>query len=105
MEKSLAVSNLMCTFAMTKRRERAKAQGQQLNQQLVRCEVKSKEHPVAKKMADLCFDVAKLIIGGVVLAGLMKQEIDYLFLLTTATIAISIFLGLAVYLIEYSEKK
>ena len=95
----------MRTFAMTKIRERAKAQGQQLNQQLVRNEVKPKEHPVAKKMADFCFDVTRLIIGGVVLAGLMKQEIDYLFLLTTATIAISIFLGLAIYLIEYSEKK
>lgn len=104
MEKSLAVSNLMCTFAMTKRRERAKAQGQQLNQQLVRNEVKPKEHPVAKKMADLCFDVAKLIIGGVVLAGLMKQDFEYLPLLGAAFIAILLAIGFGIYLIEYSDK-
>ena len=39
-----------------------------------------KEHPIAKKMGDFFIDVAKLVIGGVILAGLMKQDIDYSFL-------------------------
>ena len=39
-----------------------------------------KEHPIAKKLGDFFIDVAKLIIGGVILAGLMKQDIDYLIL-------------------------
>ena len=31
-------------------------------------------------MGDFFIDVAKLVIGGVILAGLMKQDIDYSFL-------------------------
>ena len=66
---------------MSTRRERAKAQSAQQSKQVVAAVSKQvKEHPIAKKMGDFFIDVAKLVIGGVILAGLMKQDIDYLFL-------------------------
>ena len=56
-------------------------------------------------MGDFFIDVAKLIIGGVILAGLMKQDIDYAFLAICALIAVSIFVGLGIYLIKASNRK
>ena len=64
-----------------------------------------KEHPIAKKMGDFFIDVAKLIIGGVILAGLMKQDIDYAFLTLCAFGAVSAFVGLGIYLIKVSNSK
>ena len=36
---------------------------------------------MTKKLGDFFVDVAKLIVGGVVLGGLMKQDIEFLKLL------------------------
>ena len=64
---------------MSTRRDRAKAQSAQQSKQVVIAASKQvKEHPIAKKMGDFFIDVAKLVIGGVILVGLMKQDIDYL---------------------------
>lgn len=91
---------------MTTRRERAKAQkAQQNNSAVVAVAHPQREHPIAKKMGDFFIDVAKLIIGGVILAGLMKQDIDYAFLAICALIAVSIFVGLGIYLIKASNRK
>ena len=66
---------------MSTRRERAKAQSAQLSRQETAVAAKTvKEHPIAKKMGDFFIDVEKLVIGGVILAGLMKQDINYSFL-------------------------
>lgn len=73
---------------MNARREKAKAQNQ-LNQQLAAQEehkrVMEKEsqkrksrREMTKKLGDFFVDVAKLIVGGVVLGGLMKQDIEFL---------------------------
>ena len=90
---------------MSTRRERAKAQNAQLSKQEVANVIKpTKEHPIAKKMGDFFIDVAELVIGGVILAGLMKQDIDYAFLALCAFGAVSAFVGLGVYLIKVSNR-
>lgn len=97
---------------MSTRRERAKAQNAQRgkrdlsdNQAVVAIAKPAKEHPIAKKMGDFFIDVAKLVIGGVILAGLMKQEIDYAFLAICALAAVTAFVGLGMYLIKVSNRK
>ena len=90
---------------MSTRRERAKAHSAQQSKQEAVAVVKPVgEHPIAKKMGDFFIDVAKLVIGGVILAGLMKQDIDYAFLALCALGAVSAFIGLGVYLIKVSNR-
>jgi len=90
---------------MTGRRDKNKQQQAQLNSQLEVLQPKPrKEHPVAKKMGDFFIDVAKLIIGGVILAGLMKQDIDYWTLALCGFGAVLILVGLGLYLIKASNK-
>ena len=59
------------------------------------------QHPVLKKLGDFFFDVAKLIFGGVILAGLMKQDVNYWILLVVGamTIVITVFIGIVFILI------
>ena len=91
---------------MSTRRERSKAQiAQKSNQEAIAISKPAVEHPIAKKMGDFFIDVAKLIIGGVILAGLMKQDLDYAFLTLCALGAVSAFVGLGIYLIKVSNRK
>lgn len=55
-------------------------------------------------MGDFFIDVAKLIIGGVILAGLMKQDIDYQFLFWLSILVVSIFITFGMYLINFANK-
>ncbi|MBQ9649672.1 MAG: hypothetical protein IJV25_04550 [Prevotella sp.] len=90
---------------MTTRRERAKVQKtQQDSITTVAVANTGKEHPIAKKMGDFFIDVAKLVIGGVILAGLMKQDIVYALLALCALGAVSAFVGLGIYLIKVSNR-
>ena len=50
-------------------------------------------------------DVAKLIIGGVILAGLMKQDVNYWTLALSGIAAVLFFVFWGIYLINYSSKK
>ena len=47
---------------------------------------------------------AYLIIGGVILAGLMKQAIDYLILSIVGGITVVLFLLFGIWLINYANK-
>jgi len=78
----------LCSRTMVARREKAKSHNQ-LNQQLAAQEEqkrvmeketqkKKSRREMAKKLGDFFVDVAKLIVGGVVLGGLMKQDIEFL---------------------------
>ena len=97
---------LYLLLQMSTRRERAKAQNAQLSrQETVTAVVAEKDHPIAKKLGDFFIDVAKLIIGGVILAGLMKQEIDYLILSLVGGLTIVLFLLFGIWLINYANKK
>ena len=90
---------------MSKRRERAKAQNAKQGMQATATVAKPEErHPIAKKMGDFFIDVAKLVIGGVILAGLMKQDIDYVYLSLCASGAVLFLVGLGLYLINVSDK-
>ena len=57
------------------------------------------------KFSDYTLDLSKLVFGGVILAGLMKQEIDYAFLAICALAAVTAFVGLGMYLIKVSNRK
>ena len=63
------------------------------------------DHPVAKKLGDFFIDVAKLIIGGVILAGLMKQDIDFFLLSVVGGFTVVMFLLFGIWLINYANKK
>ena len=90
---------------MSTRRERAKAQSAQQSKQVVIAASKQvKEHPIAKKMGDFFIDVAKLVIGGVILAGLMKQDINYLFLFWLSIGVVFLLVAFGIYLINFANK-
>lgn len=90
---------------MSTRREKNKPQNT-LNKQLELPEVKEKEkNEVVSKMGDFCLDVAKLIIGGVLLAGLVNQEIEYWPLAISGFTAVIVFVISGIYLIRKSNKK
>ena len=89
---------------MSKRREKNKPQkapSHQLEQPIVKEE---KKNEVAAKMGDFCLDVAKLVIGGVLLAGLMNQDIDYWPLALSGLAAVLVFVFGGIYLIKKSNK-
>ena len=54
-------------------------------------------------MGDFFIDVAKLIIGGVILAGLMNQGIDYQLLVLGGIIVTMLSLVFGIYLIKKSN--
>lgn len=84
---------------MSTRRERVKAHNSQQGKlATVTIASKKNEHPIAKKMGDFFIDVAKLIIGGVILAGLMKQDIDYLILAIVGGIVVTLFVVFGLWL-------
>ena len=91
---------------MSSRRERAKAQmRQQISTQAVTAVAVENDHPIANKLGDFFIDVAKLIIGGVILAGLMKQDIDYLILSIVGGVVVVLFLLFGIWLINYANRK
>ena len=63
------------------------------------------KNSVFMEAGKFCLDIAKLIFGGVILAGLMKQDIEYisLFLIGLGVVIIFTFLGLR--LIAKSKSK
>ena len=93
---------------MSKRREKNKPQQPQtasLQSPAENNDTLKERHPIAKKMGDFFIDVAKLVIGGVILAGLMKQDIDYWLLVGSGSFAVLMFVSFGLYLIKYANKK
>ena len=94
---------------MSKRREKNKPQNT-LNSQLEQMETKttkpvvSNTDAVADKLSDFCFHVAELIIGGVILAGLMNQDIDYMMLATLGFLAVILFVLMGIFFAKNSNK-
>lgn len=89
---------------MSKRREKNKPQPT-LNKQLESSAptLSKKEDKVPEKMGDFCLDVAKLVIGGVLLAGLMNQDIDYWPLALSGLAAVLVFVIIGINLIRKSK--
>ena len=59
---------------------------------------------IAKELGKFCMDVAKLVIGGVILSGLMKQGIDYYVIGPLGGFVVLVLMLLGVGLIKYSNK-
>ena len=55
------------------------------------------------KLSDFCFHVAELIIGGVILAGLMNQELDYTLLALLGFFAVILFVLMGIYFAKISK--
>lgn len=51
-----------------------------------------------------CLDVAKLIFAGVILAGLMKEDVEYYLLFTVGLLSVVIFCAYGFILIHSSDK-
>ena len=54
-------------------------------------------HSLAWEAGKFCLDIAKLILAGVVLAGLMKQDLNFALLCIIGTIVMICFAGLGFY--------
>ena len=82
----LAVSNLLCTFAMSNRREKAKAPTVQLNKQLVAAEESARIFRENSKKnlryAEVFTDLAKLVFGGVIIGGVFEEMEHPIYLYT-----------------------
>ena len=60
---------------------------------------------VLMEAGKFCLDIAKLVFGGVILAGLMKQDIEYLSLFLIGLGVVLIFAYLGFRLIAKSKSK
>jgi len=58
-----------------------------------------------KKLGEILIDIAKLVIGGVILAGLMRQDIPPLLLFTVGSVVAALMIITGLILITREEKK
>ena len=75
----MAVSNLLCTFAMSNRREKAKAQAKQSNSLLTTQEIRIVnvgQKSRKDKISNYLIDISKYTMTGVVIASLFKDLTD-----------------------------
>lgn len=102
---------------MTTRREKSKPQKPQpcsaqgdaslaKNKQL---EASNEEKPeddqsIALEAGKFCLDIAKLVFGGVILAGIMQQGIEFNSLFLTGLGVVLLFVAFGFYLIKRSKK-
>ena len=88
---------------MNKRREKYKAAVSQSGGESVVATPAVKPIPKEKLILEggkFCLDLAKLIFGGVVLAGIMKQDMDIIPLFAVGLIVVLIFVISGLYMIN-----
>lgn len=94
---------------MTTRREKSKPQKPQLNKQLEAANtdehIKKENHSIAFEAGKFCLDIAKLVFGGVILAGIMQQGIEFNSLFLTGLGVVLLFVVFGFYLIKKSNSK
>ena len=94
---------------MSTRRERAKVPTVMLNKQLESRQaeesVRKEDHSIAFEAGKFCLDIAKLVFGGVILAGIMQQGIEFNSLFLTGLGVVLLFVVFGFYLIKKSNKK
>ena len=61
-------------------------------------------HNVKWEAGKFCLDIAKLVFGGAILAGLIKQDIEYSSLFTWGLGAIIVLVGIGFLLLFKSKK-
>lgn len=100
---------------MSSQRNKGKTQPQ-LNQQLAAQDEQRRRREMllnkqeanrklAGKLGDFSFDVAKLIIAGAILGGIMKEDVDNGVLIPLSIVVTLMFLILGVLLIQISNKE
>ena len=90
---------------MTTRREKSKPQKPQINKQLEAANTDQKqEQSIAFEAGKFCLDIAKLVFGGVILAGIMQQGIEFNSLFLTGLAVVLLFVAFGFYLIKKSKK-
>ena len=91
---------------MTTRREKSKPQKPQLNKQLeaTQTENPKEDQSIALEAGKFCLDIAKLVFGGVILAGIMQQGIEFNSLFLTGLGVVLLFVVFGFYLIKRSKK-
>ena len=57
-----------------------------------------------KELGKILIDIAKLVIGGVILAGLMRQDIPPIFLFTAGSITTFLLIVTGLVLISWEER-
>ena len=91
---------------MTTRREKSKTQTPQQNRQHEAIEVEQKPNSnqsIAFEAGKFCLDIAKLVFGGVILAGIMQQGIEFNSLFITGLSVVLLFVVFGFYLIKKSK--
>ena len=80
---------------MNARRDKQKLQNNQLNKQLETTEKPNPENSqsIALEAGKFCLDIAKLVFGGVILAGIMQQGIDFNSLFLTGLFVVLLFVA------------
>ena len=92
---------------MTARREKAKSQRLQINKQLeqtVEGQKPKDNQGIALEAGKFCLDIAKLVFGGVILAGIMQQGIEFNSLFLTGLGVVLLFIVFGFYLIKKSKQ-
>ena len=62
-------------------------------------------HSVTWEAGKFCLDIAKLVFAGVILAGLMKQDLNYTTLCLIGTAVIVFFAGVGFYLLNLKNRR
>ena len=91
---------------MNARRDKQKQQSNQLNKQLEPQEQKPERsnQGIALEAGKFCLDIAKLVFGGVILAGIMQQGIEFNSLFLTGLAVVLLFVVFGFYLIKKSKR-
>ena len=63
--------------------------------------MKSKKQVLGTETGKFCLDVAKLIIGGVILASIVKKDIDPILLISVGFIFVIVLTGLGLWLMAH----
>ena len=93
---------------MTTRREKSKPQKPQMNKQLEAMTENQKpksDQSIALEAGNFCLGIAKLVFGGVILAGIMQQGIDFNSLFLTGLSVVLLFVIFGFYLIKKSKQR
>ena len=90
---------------MTAGREKAKPQKPQLNKRQETEPVKKEDQSVALEAGKFCLDIAKLVFGGVILAGIMQQGIAFNSLFLSGLGVVVLFFVFGLFLIKKSKTK
>ena len=63
------------------------------------------DQSIALEAGKFCLDIAKLVFGGVILAGIMQQGIDFNSLFLTGLSVVLLFVIFGFYLIKKSKQR